>query len=216
MDAIDKINELLKQKGFTQAALAKHIGLAPPNLNKILKRQENRQFKSDQLYGVADYFGVNANYFASGVERPVNFVPVVSNSSCGSSQISTLQDFGRKALYNGDYWKKSLYCVIACGDSMAPDIEDGDEIIIDPDVTPTHGDMVHYKIDGESAVKILVKDEDAHIIQFVPYNQSEDFKTKTVRLDDQETLDRLEYFKVVSVNKLKFNNRLARLKMIGR
>ena len=53
-------------------------------------------------------------------------------------------------------------------------------------------------------------------MQFVPYNSSETFKTKTIRLDDEETLAKLTYHKVVSVNKLKFNNRAARLKLIGR
>jgi hypothetical protein len=68
----------------------------------------------------------------------------------------------------------------------------------------------------ENAIKVLAIDKEAHIMQFVPYNSSETFKTKTIRLDDEETLAKLTYHKVVSVNKLKFNNRAARLKLIGR
>ncbi len=59
-------------------------------------------------------------------------------------------------------------------------------------------------------------DKEAYIMQFVPYNSNDNFKTKTIRLDDEETLEKLSYHKVVSVNKLKFNNRTTRLKMIGR
>lgn len=215
MDTIDKILELLKQKGYTQKALAEHIGLTPSNLNTLLKRKENRQFKSEQLYKAAEYFGIASSYFSSIEEKPVNFVPITGTASCGACEINVLQDMTRKAYYNGEFWKKSLYCVIACGDSMAPDIEDGDEIIIDPDVKCITGDMVHYKIGSESAVKILVIDEDAHIMQFIPYNQDDCFKTRTIRMDDDSFND-LILHKVVSVNKLKFNNRAARLRMIGR
>lgn len=140
----------------------------------------------------------------------------VRTPSCGGLEENHLQEENKKAYYNGEFWKKSLYCVIANGDSMSPEIDDGDEVIVDPDVKPVTGDMVHYKIDNESAIKVLVIDEDAYIMQFVPYNSSEDFKTKTIRLDDEETIAKLSYHKVVSVNKLKFNNRAARLKMIGR
>ena len=64
--------------------------------------------------------------------------------------------------------------------------------------------------------KVLVIDNDAYIVQFVPYNSSDSFKTRTIKLDDEESMSKLTYHKVVSVNKLKFNNRAARLKLIGR
>lgn len=99
---------------------------------------------------------------------------------------------------------------------MSPEIDDGDEVIIDPEAKCQTGDMVHYKIDNESAIKVLVVDGEAHLIQFVPYNSNDNFKTRTIRLDDEETMIKLSYHKVVSVNKLKFNNRAARLKLIGR
>ncbi|MGB7402679.1 MAG: LexA family transcriptional regulator [Arcobacter sp.] len=145
----------------------------------------------------------------------VKFVPITGTASCGALEPS-IYDHKDKAYYNGDFWKKSLYCVIACGDSMSPEIDDGDEVIIDPDVKPTTGDMVYYKVDDEAAIKVLVEDTDAYLLQFIPYNSSQEFKTKTIRIDDEETMSKLSIHKVVSVNKLKFNNRSARLKMIGR
>ena len=98
---------------------------------------------------------------------------------------------------------------------MAPEIEDGDEIICNPDIEPKNGDMVHYKLFGESAIKVYFFDEEVNIVQFIPYNPSENFKTKTIRLDD-DIANELKISKVVAVNKLKFNNRLSRLKLIGK
>lgn len=216
MDTIDKILKLLEQKGFSQSGLAKHIGLAPPNLNKILKRVENRQFKSNQLFLTADYFGVSANYFSNEEEEPIKFVPIVGTTSCGSLEYDTLQEEGLKTSIAEKDWNKNMYAVVACGDSMANEIYDGDIAIIDPSQTLNSGDMVYYKIDNESAIKVFVEDKDNNMYQFIPFNSNEHFKTRNIRLDDEYILNRLTIHKVVQVVSSKKNNRIARLKKIGR
>ncbi len=218
MDTVDKILELLKIPKKTQKGLSEAIGMKAPNLNKILKRADNRTLSAEQLLKAAQYFGVDASYFSldNDDKKPVARIPVVGTTSCGSPDINMSYDNSRTCYYNGEYYKESLYCVIANGDSMSPEIEDGDEIVCDPDVKPQHGDIVHYTIGDESAVKVYVEDKEAYIVQFIPYNGNEHFKTKTVRLDDEDTMRELKISKVVAVNKLKFNNRNSRLRLIGR
>jgi phage repressor protein C with HTH and peptisase S24 domain len=118
------------------------------------------------------------------------------------------------AYYSGEFWSKDLYCVIACGDGMSPNIEDRDEVICDPKRKPQHGDIIDYKIRNKRAVKIYVEDKEANIIQLIPYNQSPEFKIRTVRLDDEA--NDLTIAVVVAINKMRFQNRKARLKIIGR
>ena len=211
-----KIKEILDFKGIKQKKFAEMINETTVNVNRYINEQ--RQIPNSLLPTIAKELNISIDELLDGeiTERKVSLVPVVGTASCGGTEINCLQDESKKAYYNGDFWKQSLYCVIANGDSMSPEIDDGDEVIIDPDVPCQHGDMVYYKIDDESAIKVLAIDKEAHIMQFVPYNSSETFKTKTIRLDDEETIERLTYHKVVSVNKLKFNNRAARLKLIGR
>ena len=211
-----KIKEILDFKGIKQKKFAEMINETTVNVNRYINEQ--RQIPNSLLPTIAKELNISIDELLDGeiTERKVSLVPVVGTASCGGAEINHLQDENKKAYYNGDFWKQSLYCVIANGDSMSPEIDDGDEVIIDPDVPCQHGDMVYYKIDDESAIKVLAIDKEAHIMQFVPYNSSETFKTKTIRLDDEETIERLTYHKVVSVNKLKFNNRAARLKLIGR
>lgn len=216
MDSTDKILQLLEGKGFSQAGLAEHIGLAAPNLNKILKRVENRQFKSNQLYLAANYFGVSANYFSSEEEEPIKFVPIVATASCGASEVNVLQDKGMKTAILLKDWNKELYAVIANGDSMATEIYDGDVVVIDPTQPLSSGDMVYYRIDGESAIKVFVDDKENNMYQFVPFNSNEHFKTRSIRLDDDDIENRLIFHKVVQVISSKRNNRAARLKKIGR
>ena len=211
-----KIKEILDFKGIKQKKFAEMINETTVNVNRYINEQ--RQIPNSLLPTIAKELNISIDELLDGeiTERKVSLVPVIGTASCGGTEINCLQDENKKAYYNGDFWKQSLYCVIANGDSMSPEIDDGDEVIIDPDVPCQHGDMVYYKIDDESAIKVLAIDKEAHIMQFVPYNSSENFKTKTIRLDDEETIERLTYHKVVSVNKLKFNNRAARLKLIGR
>lgn len=210
-----RLKLLLQERKITNQQLADAIGVSRGLVTNWCN--EVRIAKQPQIEKIIDYLNIDASIlFEDETKKTVNFVPISGTASCGACDINSLQDFSKKAYYNGEFFKESLYCVIANGDSMAPEIDDGDEVIIDPDVKPVTGDMVHYKIDDESAIKVLVIDEDAHILQFIPYNPNDCFKTRTIRLDDEDTMDRLSMYKVVSVNKLKFNNRAARLKMIGR
>jgi len=98
---------------------------------------------------------------------------------------------------------------------MAPEIEDGDKVVCDPHAQVQTGDIVHYQVGNESAIKVYVRDEDAYIVQFIPYNTSENFKTTTIRLDD-DLAQELKVAKVSAIVKTHINNRQARLKFIGR
>lgn len=211
---LDNFGERLKKarndKNLSQEMLGKLIGVTRNAITNYEKNSNTPTYENMKKLSLI--LGVDL----SSEEKIVNFVPIIGTASCGNCDINFSQEHHKKAYYNGDSWKKSLYCVIANGDSMSPEIDDGDEVIIDPEIKCQTGDIVHYKIDEESAIKVLVIDEEAHIIQFVPYNSSDCFKTRTIRLDDTLTIERTTYYKVVSVNKLKFNNRAARLKLIGR
>lgn len=220
----EKFSELVKKKGLTTAEMISilkdryDIEITIDTMKSYRRKKGGvRTPPIDKLIAFSEILGVSVDELSRGEKvSSVNFVPVIGNASCGAVEISSLQDMSRRASYNGNLWKESLYCVIANGDSMSPEIDDGDEVIIDPEVKPITGDIVYYKLDNEAAIKVLVEDTDAYILQFIPYNQTDNFKIRTVRIDDEETMDRLIIHKVVSVNKLKFNNRAARLKMIGR
>ena len=212
----DNIKEARKRSGYTQLQLSELLKIGRSSLAQYESNIYEPSLEVVSLIATTLNIDVSELMGQKQTERPAKLVPVVGTASCGSCDINHLQDTSKKAYYNGDFWKNSLYCVIANGESMSPEIDDGDEVIIDPDVKPITGDIVHYKIDDESAIKVLVIDEDAYIMQFIPYNSSDCFKIRTVRLDDEDAMSRLSFHKVVSVNKLKFNNRAARLKMIGR
>lgn len=173
-------------------------------------------FPDDTLKTIAEYFSVSLDFLNGMDETKTKLVPIIGTASCGSCDINALQDTSLKVSISETDWNKNLYAVIANGDSMATELYDGDKAIVDPNIKPVSGDIVYYKIDDEAAIKVLVIDEEAHIMQFIPFNHSECFKTKTIRLDDEDTMSRLVCHKVVDTISNKRNNRAARLKMIGR
>lgn len=215
----DALDELMREKKMTNTAMSEILldaydyKISRESIGKY--RKNERTPEPTLIKYFSDILGVSADYLLGASKKEVARVPVVGTASCGGSEINYLQEKGRKVYYSGERFNKSMYAVIANGDSMASEIENGDEVICDPLQKPVSGDIVHYKLDGESAIKILWIEEDANIIQLIPYNQTESFKTTTIRMDD-ERFDDLEMTKVVAINKLTFNNRASRLKLIGR
>jgi len=206
----EKLRKARKENKLSQDKLAELIGVSRVAITNYELSRNTPNFENIQkLTKVLNTeFGIEKN--------SIKLIPVIGTASCGIPNNNMSQEVNRTANYNGENWNKDLYCVIANGDSMSPEIDDGDEIIIDPNIKPVSGDMVYYKIYNESAVKVFVEDKESYLLQFIPYNMDDNFKTKTIRLDDEETVSNLTIHKVVSVNKLKYNNRKARLKLIGR
>lgn len=213
-----KVAALLADHGRgAKTRLAKHLGVSPVYVTRWVEDQyEDYSIPKEYITKIEGFFKKPPGFLlSSGEISPISKVPVAGTADCGAGDINHMQETKAFCYYNGDHYDESLYCVVANGDSMSPLIDDGDEVICDPRTLPVSGDRVHYQYQGESAIKVFVHDEEANIIQFVPVNQSETFKTRTIRLDD-ENIAELKMSKVVAVNKLQLSNRSAILRMIGR
>jgi len=216
---VRKIKSLMIDKKIKQKDIVEYLNEPQGTVAKWLSENEKirHEIPLSILIKLASLLNISTDYLLgiNGDRTKVKTIPIIGTTSCGGLDMNHLQEDGRVTYYNGDSYNIHLYSVIANGDSMSPEIEDGDEIVCDPNIEPQNGDMVHYTLGDESAVKIYFKDEDAFIIQFIPYNPHEHFKTKTIRLDDDEAHE-VKISKVVSVVKLKFNNRSSRLKLVGK
>lgn len=124
-------------------------------------------------------------------------VPIVGEASCGLPILNSYQDDEVVYISENDY-KKGLYAVIASGDSMTPEINDSDRVVCDPTAEIISGDLVHYKFYNDSAIKVYFRDEIKGITQFIPYNNTADFKTVTILDDDKEMIENITMAKVCS------------------
>lgn len=215
----ERLNFIMKENKITNKAMSE---LLSENYNYSISKESIAKYRNDErtpepllIKFLSDILSVSTDYLLGIDEKPATTVPIIGVASCGGKDLTRPLSNKKSAYYNADKFNSSMFCVIARGNGMSPEVDDGDEVICDPLETPVHGDLVYYKYNGENAIKVLTIDEEANIVQLVPYTSTDNFKTTTVRMDD-ETYSDLIMTKVVSVNKLKFTQNDSRLKMIGR
>ena len=143
----------------------------------------------------------------------LRLVPIVGEASCGLPISNSCQELG-EIYVDSDIYNDMLYAVIASGDSMYPEIEDGDKVVCDPRAQIQNGDLVHYTIFNESAIKVFFYDEAKELLTLKPINPSPDFQTKYLPKDDENFGD-LRVVKAIQIIKNINNNRKRRLKIVG-
>ncbi|MDR0468263.1 MAG: XRE family transcriptional regulator, partial [Campylobacteraceae bacterium] len=134
----EKLKELRTKKGLTQEQVAKCIDVSRPNVTQFEKGIYTPSFKT--MTKISKLFSVDMSELFNNNKNPVRTIPIVGFTSCGGIATNEYQD-NEYAYYNGKYFTTDLYCLKACGDSMAPEIEDGDEIICDPKAEILDGDV---------------------------------------------------------------------------
>ncbi|WP_297904322.1 LexA family transcriptional regulator [uncultured Campylobacter sp.] len=216
----EKLAKLVAEGGRgTKAELARALGVPSVYITRWTSMDYVENIPREYYVPIAKFFNTDPSIFLDTDDSMellnIKFVPIVGEASCGLPITNSYQEKGKKTPYMGKFWNKNLYGLIACGNSMAPDIEDGDEVVCDPTADILDGDIVHYRFMGESAIKIFHDNIELNAIEFIPYNQSPEFKIKSIRRDD-DFFGELNMSKVVSINKLKLNNRKARLRLVGR
>lgn len=216
-----RLNFVMKENKITNKYMSE---LLSETYDYSISKESIAKYRNDErtpepvlIKYLSDILSVSTDYLLGIDKRQAKTVPVIGVVSCGGDQSVTNlpTEQKRTAYYNADEHNGSMYCIIANGNGMSPEIDDRDEVICNPKITPSSGDLVHYKIGEENAIKILFIDEEAHLIQLVPYNITENFKATTIRMDDERFHD-IIMSKVVAVNKLTHNHKEHRLKMIGR
>lgn len=215
-----RLNYVMKEKKITNKAMSE---LLIETYNYSISKESIAKYRNDErtpepvlIKFMSDILSVSTDYLLGIDSKPATTVPIIGVASCGGNNNMTRLPTDKKtAYYNSKGHNKSMYCVIANGDAMSTEIDNGDEVICNPLETPEHGDIVHYRLGEENAIKILCIDEEANIVQLVPYTPTDKFKTTTIRMDDELYSD-LVMSKVVAVNKLTSDHKASRLKLIGR
>jgi len=211
----DKLKDLLDNMGRgSKAKLAKFLNISPVYVTRWVT-DDKYKIPRDMIPKVEKFFNLDNGYFLGEESKTkVKKIPIIGTSSCGSAEQNFLQIEDSYCIFSAEKWHEKLFCVVANGESMAPEIENGDQVICDPLVMPRHGDLAYYSVNGESAIKVFVENRDAGIVMLKPVNANEHFKTTVFRVDDDMFSD-VKFAKVVGVNKTNFNNVSARLKLVG-
>lgn len=173
-----KLQQLLDEKGKKPGTLANETGISKNTIYAIIKR-DNKKVDMAILDAIADNLGVSIDRFFEGENEsavprpalpdaipytPMPLVRVAGAVRCGPGGLAIEEDLGyeRADVPNA----KDYIYLRATGDSMAPQICEGDLALVhlQPDVES--GELAVVVIDGEEGMlKRVIKREGALILQ---------------------------------------------------
>lgn len=150
--------ELCKQKGVRASDVAKATGISPTTFSEWKKGKYTP--KADKMAKIADYFDVSVEYLVRSADD-IDLNIVLTPKRTPLYEVSAGQ--GR---VNGEYAIEYMddkeddmeysWCTI-CGESMYPELKDGDEVKVLHVTETAPSDYTVVKVDGESATVKLVE-----------------------------------------------------------
>lgn len=160
-----QLKALRKEKGYTQAELAKKLHLTP----KAISFYENNQREPDieTLYKIADIFDVSIDYLngrKNKVKKGEDYVRInVYGSVPAGVPIEAIEDISdTEDLSFNDFDPNKQYLGLKVdGDSMYPKYLDGDTIILElTSDCESYTDAAVYVNGYEATLKTLIKNND--------------------------------------------------------
>ena len=155
-----RVLKLRKDKKMSREALGAKIGVSKTSV----KNWEDGEHipKLEYLQLLAEYFKCSVEYLTEGTgngdnfkkiqEKPIRRAPVLNfvqaGAFCEYHDNAISDEFEPVIGDAGD----NVYWIVLEGDSMMPDFESGELVLIDPDIQPNPADYVVALRKGEKAV----------------------------------------------------------------
>jgi len=162
-----RIRALRDERGMKQKALAERAGLSNEHLSKIELGKE-MNLRASTIEAIAKALGVDSAFLqygtASGREYstsehtdPTKWAPAIGLARAGRSGFFTEQGYPSfegfdKVERPPDLTGPHVYGVKLEGDSMIPRFQEGDIVLVDPDVQPQAGNYVITMIDTDEVM----------------------------------------------------------------
>ena len=178
-DIIERIDNAIKSKGLTTYRVAKDTGISQASFRDW--RQGKAKPKTDKIKVLSDYLGVSVEYLLYGnvkqdkketTVKDFERIPVLGVVPCGVP-IEAIEDIIEYIdVLPG--MAKDHFGLYAKGDSMSPEIKDGDILIVKKTPIVESGKIAIVKVNGDDATckKIIINGG----VNLVPLNNEYDPK----------------------------------------
>ncbi len=171
-----RLNDALKARNKTAADLSRATGVSSAGVKKWVEGRV-LQPKFDDVVAICDYLDISANWLMKGVGAMVETEESGSNmialdqvdikGSCGYGVINFEEIPEIKKIYVTPAWfaknfafynPSNIRIITAQGDSMSPEIEDGDAVFVDITDKENLRDGIYLlQVDGELFIKRVQK-----------------------------------------------------------
>ena len=190
----ERLKIAMQAAGLSQAELARRCNVKPPSVNGWLNAKA-KFLRGENLLAAAKALNVSQLWLATGQGEMTAIDTNISSSTIGDRRIPLINYVQAGKLtevvnindIDTDNWiltdldlSRNAFALEIKGNSMLPDFNEGDRIIIDPDVAPQPGDFVVAKNHKEEATfkKYRLRGIDSsgnNIFELIPLN--EDYPT---------------------------------------
>lgn len=160
---LDKVRTLCKSRGISVNRLEQELGFSQGSIGKM----GDSVPKADRLYKIAEYFEVPMEYFLDEDEQLDYYYEKIQkriSTYLKGIEKPVYRASAGQGAYNDTYTADSIsmgeegyeYATVV-GDSMLPELRDGDVIKIEPTSQTSPKDYTLIKIDGEDCTVKFVE-----------------------------------------------------------
>ena len=212
---MDTLKQLRKAKGVTQQEVADYLGVNRVSYTDY--ENGKNKISPERLSKLADYFGVSVDVLlgrsnteqSSSAQWPRTITParkpvgrnykrfpVYAFLACGSPEDMT--DYIIDEIYLDDsvYEGRDVMVARTQGDSMAPSIKSGDQVVIDrSDIEPFNGKIYAVQVNGDTATlkQVFVSEDGIDLVPMNPAYQKMHFTADQCAAMPVRILGRLVY-----------------------
>lgn len=175
MNSVERVKTICKERRIPISRLEKDLGFS----NGYIGQLKKGTFPDDRLLLISEYLDLSVEYLQTGNE-PQKFsgkvgvrVPILGKVAAGIpieeiEDIIGWEEISEKMAKTGKY-----FCLQIKGDSMEPDLRDGDIVVVRHQKTAENGDIVIAQVNGnEATCKRLTVSENGIIL--MPHNPKYD------------------------------------------
>ena len=160
---LDKVRTLCKSRGISVNKLEQELGFSQGSIGKM----GDSVPKADRLYKIAEYFDVPMDYFLNDEDQLDYYYEKIQkriSAYLKGIEKPVYRASAGQGAYNDTYTSDSIsmgeegyeYAEVI-GDSMLPELRDGDVIKIEPTSQTSSKDYTLIKIDGEDCTVKFVE-----------------------------------------------------------
>ena len=149
----DRIRLLCSERGMTLKDLERELGIANGYIANTQKRNSSPSIKRIDM--IANYFGVSRD-FIMGMENPAEqqpstgvLIPILGRVAAGIPITAVENIIGQEEISKQLAATGEFFALRVKGDSMSPNIQDGDIVIVRKEDDAETGDIVIAIIDGQ-------------------------------------------------------------------
>lgn len=175
---MNRLKMLREEKELNQVELGKIIGVSGQALG--MYENEKRDMSTDTVIKLANYFGVTIDYLlgksdirtkTDEIDNPVVSIPLLGIVKAGYDYLAEENIIDYVTVTNSNINNKDFFALKVKGNSMVPEIHEGDIAIVKKQNDFENGDYVVALINGDEAtIKKGYKTDNGLLLQ--PVNQS--------------------------------------------